>query len=186
MEEPRRKILLHSQHPPRVSLRRLHVVGALVALNEAVELTIHDGAMRQVSQFGNRRLDEKQPLPRFQPDGLDFVTESTSSSGSNCRHVTHFHIRPQLLQLIQPYLLFLGKPARHERLHIEYSTMLLPTVTHVDKKTQNRDEKRSQLTSEHVLPSWDVQTSSSMACSVSTDDSLSNCTRQSIASFLFS
>lgn len=31
----------------QVSLSRLHVVGALVALNEAVKLTIHNGAMSQ-------------------------------------------------------------------------------------------------------------------------------------------
>lgn len=32
---------------PQVSLSRLHVVGAVVALNEALKLTIHNGAMSQ-------------------------------------------------------------------------------------------------------------------------------------------
>lgn len=31
----------------QVSLDRLHVVGALVALDEALKLTLHDGAMGQ-------------------------------------------------------------------------------------------------------------------------------------------
>lgn len=30
---------------PQVSLSRLHIVGAMVALNEALKLTIHNGAM---------------------------------------------------------------------------------------------------------------------------------------------